>query len=543
MAATVAAERRELVPWRELWLGAAVTALCAAALLEFGPAPGDAAAHLYRTLLVQHGAVVWDNYWYGGQYPLASYSLLYYLPAALVGNLPLVLASAVVSTVLFASIAFREWGEAALWPSRVFAILAAAPAFTGLYTYSLGFAAMLGTLRALQGRRTVLALLLAALTVGFSPLAFAFLCLIAAAVVVPRRRVSRRLVLLAAGFCAVAGVQAAALLLFPSQGVYPYHWAAFGGGLAASTCGVLLARHARRAPALVWFYALWGVASVILFVVPSPVGDNWTRLDAFILPLMLLTAALAEFRPRRLTIVALVTAFVCNAAPYLLSIPLRLDNRPAHASFWQPAIAYLHGHLQPGFRVEVVPTAAHWEAYWIPRAGIPLARGFYQQIDEAENAILYSHRLTPSAYERWLRRNAVAFVLRAETPLDWNSGTHEARLLSSPASGLQPVFRDRNWTIYALKRPTPLLTGAGKARVTYVGHTTIRGSVASPGRYLLRVRFTPYWSLRGHACLRRGPSNMVSLLFARAGAFKLFVPTSAEALFDTATRGAKTCRI
>src|SRR5262245_65758658 len=117
---------------RQQLVCAALTAAVAFQLLVFGPAPGDAAVHLYRTFLVRSGALVWDNFWYEGHYPLASYSLLYYLPAALVGNLPLVLAAAVASTILFASIARHEWGDAALWPSRVFAVCAAAPLFTGL---------------------------------------------------------------------------------------------------------------------------------------------------------------------------------------------------------------------------------------------------------------------------------------------------------------------------------------------------------------------------------------------------------------------------
>src|SRR6202011_4380300 len=104
-----------------------------------GPSPADAPAHLYRTLLVQHGAVIWDNLWYAGQYPLASYSLLYYFPAALIGNLPLVILAAVGSTVLFALIGFHEWGVVARWPVRVFGVFAAAPLFTGLYSYTLGF--------------------------------------------------------------------------------------------------------------------------------------------------------------------------------------------------------------------------------------------------------------------------------------------------------------------------------------------------------------------------------------------------------------------
>ena len=175
---------------RELLLGGLVTAAVAGLLLAVGPAPGDAPAHLYRTLLVRDRTYVWDNFWYAGDFPLASYSLLYYLPAALFGNLPFVFAAAVVSTVLFAAIALREWGQAALWPSRLFGVLAAAPMFTGLYSYSLGFTAMLATLKALQAGRRWLAALLALLTVGFSPLAFAFLCLVLAAGAVSRPRFS-----------------------------------------------------------------------------------------------------------------------------------------------------------------------------------------------------------------------------------------------------------------------------------------------------------------------------------------------------------------
>src|SRR5207302_9214870 len=204
-AAAGMAEITTLSRRRELLLGAALTAGFAALILAVGPAPGDAPVHLYRTFLVHDGALIWDNFWYAGTYPLASYSLLYYLPAALVGNLPLVFASAVASTVLFASIAFREWGRAALWPSRVFGVLAAAPMFTGLYAYSLGFTAMLGTLKLLQLRRFRLAAGVAALTVGFSPLAFAFLCLVVGSYAVSRRAISRRHLWFGLGLGVAAG--------------------------------------------------------------------------------------------------------------------------------------------------------------------------------------------------------------------------------------------------------------------------------------------------------------------------------------------------
>jgi hypothetical protein len=511
---------------RELLLGAALTASFAALVLAIGPAPGDAPVHLYRTFLVRDGALIWDNFWYAGTYPLASYSLLYYLPAALVGNLPLVFAAAVASTVLFASLALREWGRAALWPSRVFGVLAAAPMFTGLYAYSLGFTAMLGTLKLLQLRRLRLAAVVAALTVGFSPLAFAFLCLVVASYAISRRQITLRHVWFGAGLAVAAGIEVLALVLFPtSTGVYPFHWIDFVGVLVVTTLGVLVARHGSRAAPLVWFYALWGLGSIFVYLVPSPLGDNWTRLSAFVFPVMLLTASLAGFQPRRLVVLALAAAFAYNFVPYALLVPSRLDNQTQKVSFWRPALRFLRGHDQPGYRVEVVPTAEHWEAYWIPKSGFALARGWYRQLDVADNPTLYEKHLDAAAYRSWLRSDAVRYVLLSSTaPLDWDGGPQEARVLRSPSSGLNVVFRSANWTIYELPHATPLLTGPADPVVTAFGHTVIRGRVFTAGRYLLRAHYNPYWHLQGAGCVTQGPDKMTILHLSRPGPIALTVP-------------------
>ena len=530
-AAASIVDIRRLSPRRELLLGAALTAAFAALVLAFGPAPGDAPVHLYRTFLVRDGALIWDNFWYAGTYPLASYSLLYYLPAALVGNLPLVFVAAVASTVLFSSLALREWGRAALWPSRVFGVLAAAPMFTGLYAYSLGFAAMLATLKLLQLRRLRLAVVMAVLTVGFSPLAFAFLCLVVASYAVSRRQISRRHVWFGVGLATAAAIEVLALVLFPSgTGVYPFHWIDFGGVLLVTALGVLLARRARAAAPLVSFYALWGLGSIVVYVVPSPLGDNWTRLSAFVFPVMLLTASLAGFRPRRLVVFALAVAFAYNVVPYALLVPSRLDNQTQQASFWRPAIDFLRTHAQPGYRVEVVPTAEHWEAYWIPKSGFALARGWYRQLDTADNPTLYEKHFGAAAYRRWLRSDAVRYVLLSRTaPLDWDGGPQEARVLRSAQSGLEAVFRSRNWTIYRLPHATPLLTGPAHPVVTAFGHTVIRGRVFAAGHYLLRAHYNPYWRLNGPGCVTPGPNKMTILDLARPQRFALTVPgTPAE---------------
>jgi hypothetical protein len=512
-----------------------------AVLLVWGPAPGDAPVHLYRTFLVRHGTVLWDNFWYEGDYPLASYSLLYYLPAAAVGNLPLVAGSALAATILFGSIVRRQWGGISAWPARAFGVCAAAPMFTGLYSYSLGVTTLLGAVRAVQARRIYAAVALAALTLGFSPLAFAFLCLVLISIFLAARRLTMPAATLGTAVALLAGFEVIVLRLFPSGGTYPFHLVNLAAVLGVCTVGTLLARHAREGALLVTFFALWGATSILVSLVPTPIGGNWTRLNEIVFPLMLLTASLTRFRPRRLAAFALASALAYNVTPALLLVPYRLDNRPAEARFWQPALRFLQRHSGPGFRVEVVPTAAHWEAYWIPRGGFALARGWYRQLDVADNPALYSKGLDAGAYRSWLRAAAVEYVLLPSTRLDPFGAPREASLLESRASGLVLAYRDRIWTIYRLPHATPLLTGPGQSRVVTFDHASITGVAGAPGRYLLRVHYTRYWQASANVCVRRAPGQMTWLDVAAAGAFSLEV-VSAPAALVAAVKGQGSCK-
>ena len=516
---------------------ALLTASAAALLLAFGPSPADAAAHLYRTFLVRHGVLVWDNLWFGGNYPLASYSLLYYFPAAVVGNLPLVFAATVASTVLFAAVAYHEWGPVAVWPTRIFAVFAAAPLFTGVYSYALGFATLLGALRSAQKGWTWLTIVLAALTLGFSPLAFAFLVLIFGAVLVSRRRIARRTVVLGAALAVLAGLQVAVLALFPSPGVYPFHVADLLSVLGVCALGALLAHRAEKGAPLVAFFVFWAVGSLIAYGAPTPIGDNWTRLRGFVFPLMLLAALLARFRPRLLAATALTAALAYNLVPYLQQIQYRTDVRPENAAFWAAPLHYLRKHFSPNYRVEVVPTTEHWETYWLPRAGIPIARGWYRQLDIVDNPSLYRHSITGPGYRMWLRAMGVKYVLLPATQLDPMGGTAEGRLLQSGAAGLPEVYRSRVGTIYALPNPTPLLTGPAHAKIARIGHTTVTGWVSTPGRYFFRERYTPYFKVQPGGCVSATRTNMTWLTLTRPGRFTLKIPHSPEGILKLAVTG------
>jgi hypothetical protein len=499
----------------------ALAAVPAALLIALAPTGGDAAAHLYRTLLVREGVFVWDNLWFAGQYPLASYSLLYYLPAALVGNVPLVFCAVLASAALFASISIREWGDAALWPARVFSVLAAGPLFTGTYSYALGLAALLAALRALQADRAWLAVGFAALTLGFSPLAFLFLCLVLLAIVVARRQVNVSLLAVGGGIAVLFAAQAGSFWLFPSEGEYPFRGLELASVLTVSALGALLALRARGGSLLAAFFALWGVFSLVAFLVPEPVGENLTRLRAFVFPVMLLTALLARFRPRVLAAAALAFALFYNVIPYAKAFPER-TSRPAGEAFWAPALSFLHTHASANYRVEVVPTYDHWEAYWLPRAGFALARGWFRQLDIAENPVLYRKPLSARTYRTWLRQMGVRYVLLPETRLGKKGADWEAALLRSRRLGFPEVFQTPDWRIYEVPAAVPILTGPAPAWLEAFGHEGISGWTTARGVHRLRVRYMRYWQVRqGRVCLERAPNGMTLLHVLRPGPFTL----------------------
>ncbi len=518
-------------------LRAALLALCAG-LLVVGLAPpgGDSAAHLYRTLLVREGVTVWDNLWFAGHHPLTSYSLLYYLPAALVGNLAVVLASVMLSATLFAAVAAHEWGSTARWPARAFAVLAAGPLFTGTYSYAAGLAAALAALRLLQLGRPWLALVSAALALGFSPLAFAFLTIALAAIAVARRDVGRRTFIVGGGVTALALAELAVLWLFPSEGRYPFSPLSLAAVLTVSLLGAALAARAERGTALAAFFVLWALVNLLGFAVASPFGDNLTRLRGVVFALVLLAAALARFRPRVLAWVAIAFALGYNLAPDVSALPKRVeDRRTAERSFWQPALDFLRGRADANHRVEVVPTFGHWEAWWVPRAGFALARGWFRQLDLAENPELYRDPLRPAVYRRWLERMAVRYVLLPRARLGPLGATREAALLGSGAAGLRVAFRHRDWTIYEVRRARGILSGGA---LVGLGHERIAGRVPGPGAYRLAVRYTPRWSVvKGAVCLERAGDGMTTLHARRGGRFTLEVRLRRGGAACTAAQG------
>ncbi len=518
---------------REAVIAALLCLIGAVLLKTLTPLPDDASAHLYRALLVQRDAVLWDNFWYGGDYPLISYSALAYLPQQVVGPVTLGLFAVVASAASFAVLVVQRWGVAAVWGSRVFALLALGPLFTGGYAYAVGAAAMLVCLVALQNHRHVLGALLGAVTLGLSPLAFVFLGLILVAVWLEHRRLDPRTIVVAAWLSGLVVLQLVIGWLFPSDGVYPFLVGHLIAVLAVSILGVAVARRRPEAHLIMWLMIVWAVGSLLLFAIPTPVGDNLARLRYFAFAMVVIVAGLSSWRPRFLLAVALIASFGYGALPDLYDAATRTDSRPTQPQFWQPAVAFLKQHQTPDYRVEVVQTSGRWEAYWIPQAGFPLVRGWYRQVDLAENPLLYEKRITAAAYRAWLRARAVRYVLLPDTPLDTQGAASEAALLRSGQSGLTRVETTGAWQIFEVPDPTPLMTGPGTATITKQGHDQLTGTVTAPGRYLLRVRWMPYWNLEGVAdCVAPGPQGQTIVRTTGQGGFALKAAERADLLVE-----------
>ena len=93
----------------------------AAVYLIWGPSSQDLAAATFRAdLFADHGFAIWNNAWYSGHY-LLSYSVLYPPLGALLGPQLTGALAVIVAAALFAVLARRRFGAAALVPSLWFA--------------------------------------------------------------------------------------------------------------------------------------------------------------------------------------------------------------------------------------------------------------------------------------------------------------------------------------------------------------------------------------------------------------------------------------
>lgn len=504
---------------------AVLSFVVAAAVVFLAPHGMDFAAHLYqRRLFLDHGFRLWNNHWYAGRYSFVGYSLLYYPLSAIVGIAGLAIASVVAAVAAFAVLLERQWGTSSRPAVFAFAVVWPITAVTGAFPFLLGSAFALGALVAVQQRRNVLFAVLALLSLFSSPLAFAFLALVSIAAAVGARE--RRLVPPAVALGIAVVVELVLVRLFPAGGSFPFPWPTLLGALAFAAIGAALTWKQSRL--LFALFAVYGATCLISYAVPSELGANVVRLRYAALPLAFLVLALRRFRPRFAAVGALALASAWTLIPLGTAIVQAADDPASARAYWRPAITFLRGHLTPSYRVEAVATADHWEALYLPRAGIPIARGWFRQDDLPQNELLYKP-LQPGRYVDWLRSLGVRYVLLMDAPLDY-SAQREAALLRSGRARLSVVQRFAHGVVYAVPSPRRVVVGPGAARVRSLADTTVRLEVAAAGTYRLAFRYSQYWT-PSRGCLSRREDGMTDLFVPRAGNVKLsFSPSVGGAI-------------
>ncbi len=506
------------------------------------PPSADLAAATYRSdLFARVGLTLWDNAWYAGHH-LPGYSLLSPALGALLGPRLLLVLSGVVAATLFGVLAARHLPRragmtAALW----FAAGITVQLLSGRVPYYLGLALALGALT-LWPRHRVWALVAAALAGVGSPVAGAFLALVAVALAVasavPAREGWRGLTAGARGrpgwvvaLGAAALVPALALTVtFPEGGYEPFSAGAFWPALAGVVVvGALLAP---GRPALAIGSALYALAMVGSFAFSTPVGGNVTRLGSLVAgPLM--AGVLLSRRPRLLALLVPALAYWQLATP-VHDLAVLGPDPAVGAGYFRPVLSELERRAGPQpTRVEVPFTGAHWESVWMAQR-FGLARGWERQLDTRFDPLFYGRRLDAAVYRQWLVDNAVSWVAVPDARLD-DAGRAEVALVDHRPTFLSEVWHSAHWRLYAVAGALPLVSAP--ASLVRLGSDTVDLQLARPGTVTVRVHYTPYWALLGgHGCVSQAPSGWTKVTANSAGPVRLGVRFGAQRLVDRGPR-------
>jgi hypothetical protein len=533
------------VPWRlrlavtrEAVLCTALAAIAASLLVWLAPPGGDLAAHEYqRSLFMVHGFTLWDNFWYAGRYAFVNYSLLYYPFAAVLGIRLLAVLTVAVAAAVFALLLEREWSSSARWAGRSFALVWPGVILAGEFPLALGVAFALPCLLALQSGRRWLGAALILLTIACSPVAFVLLVVVLAGMALGRRHSLRVAWVPALAVALATGVELLLLHLFP---VGTLAFPAVEAIQAVAFCVVLLGLTWRLEGArdLRGVLAVYLLAVLAIYVIPTGLGHDIARVRLLALPIALLVAALRRWRPLPLVLAAVALAAAWNVFPLASSWASSTADRSANPKVWPASVAYLQNHLRTGYRVEAVDTVDHWPALYLARAGIPLVRGWFRQDDRPVAALLY-RPFTAAEYVAWLRRLGVEYVVLTSSPPD-HSSRREARLVRDGDTTLRRVFASRGVSIYAVPRPQPIVVGPGRPAVLALRESRMLVRVSRGGTYRIAVRWSPYWHA-STGCLARGDGGMLQLRMDTAATVRIAFDVDARSLLDAFAGAAPRC--
>ncbi|WP_406410921.1 MFS transporter [Streptomyces halstedii] len=492
-------DQREQAARRPLWRHPVALTTAAAAVVHvlwfffFANSGGDIAAQdAWAEFVGRHPGTAYNLAWYGGMHPV-SYSVVSPYLMSLLGVRTTMMIVGTVSSALTALILVRVpavRNPLACSLAGVFAYLC--NALSGRVTFGLGMMFALGAVAAVfcwphrwrrrRWAKAVVAAPLAGLATAGSPVAGLFLGVVAAALFLNKRRPGAY----ALGLAPVAVVVLSAWL-FPFSGTQPMSFGTLSLPFVfAVLVFVLVPRDWRTVRTAA---AVYGVGTLLTYVVDSQIGSNVSRM-AMLFGGVVLLAALPYTAPRTRRWYALVLALV----GFNFWIGFKgVDDivRTAPAASWSRELAPLVHQLQKAGaergRVEVVPASSHREASALAPY-VNLARGWNRQADMKRNPLFYDDTLDPVNYREWLDRWAVHYVVLPTGKPDSSGAVQEAELVEKGQPYLKAVWSDANWKLFRVLDPVPLADPPATVEKAGAEELTIR--VRSAGRVLIRVPYS-----------------------------------------------------
>lgn len=493
-----------------------VAAALGIAYLIIQPDSADHAAQVFRSgLFDSQGLAAWDNFWFGGHH-LPGYGLMLPALGALVGPRLVGVLAAVIASLLFSAIAYRSFGDRARLGVAWFATATSISLFTGRLTFALGVAVALGAVFAAQRGHRLVAIFFAALTPLASPVAALFLaCGVIAYAIAERKRTGLELALVTVG---MAMLMTAA---FPEGGNEPFDFSSYEPAILVTIAVfVALPSEERLLRYSVGAYAL---ALTAAFLVQTPMGGNATRMGSLLLGPVL---AFGLWRRQRFYLILLVPVLIYwQWSPVVRDLEQVSAQPSVQPGFYAPLIDYLRGQPRhDAYRVEVLPEEHHWESAYVPR-GIYIARGWERQLDRKLNPLFYqSTPLTGPQYRSWLDDLGVGFVAVPHAALDYAGRPEKKMLKRGPPRYLDRVYNSADWTVYKVRNPSPLAIGGKMVKLRPQGFVV---DTSAPGTVLVRVHWTPYWSIeQGTGCVEQAPGGYTMLDVQTPGRFRVGIDFS-----------------
>jgi len=497
-------------PWRKMASFAAPVVAMAGVLVVWALHWGgvDLATQLYRVnLFRQYGFLVWDGSWYGGHY-LLSYSVLFPPLGAALGLYGVAVLSVGAAAWAFSQLLRRNQVPGGVLPAVLFGAGMVVPVAIGQLAFVSGEAAALLALLAATRRRRWLAAALTICCPLLSQVAGAFLVLALVAWVLATPRGERR------GLLTLTGLALAPMLvldvLFPEPGWFPFWGSDVAIIVALCVVGLLVIPGRYRAVRI--GLLLYGVATILLFVLPTPLGGNFGRLGEAVAPAAVAAWSLSS-RRRAVALLVALPVLLWQWSPAWSAIQTGPQDPSRNSSYFQPLLTHLAGQATFG-RLEIPATRNHWESAFAAPV-IPLARGWERQVDVAQNALFYrSARLTASTYRDWLTDTGVAWVALPDAPLDY-SARAEVALLRRPPPYLQLAWHNAHWRLWRVVDSPGL--ASGPAHVVSVTPDRVDLQATAAGVITVRVRYTSRWNVDvGRACVSQTPEGWTRVVVAGA---------------------------